>query len=75
MKPSEFISDEIAAEILNRALEEEIGVAIEVTEQRLFANQLYRVRDAIADPKHQALIIFQPANGEVWLVKKATELD
>lgn len=61
-----------------RALEEEIGIALEIEGNReQFRTQLYDARKAAQDPSLDQIIVFSPADpaGEVWMVKKATELD
>lgn len=61
----------------DRALSEEIGIRIrppEGTDKRQFVNGLYKARQDAKNPDHEKLMLFQPNNGEVWIVKKATEV-
>jgi hypothetical protein len=59
----------------HQALREEIGVLIECTERRLFVQRLYEARTAANDPRLEALMIFQPGEGMVFIAKKQVELD
>jgi len=70
-------SDDILLAVWKRALEEEIGICIIVTEneRRWFVNNLYRVRQEFGDEDIEALIIFQPPKeDEIFLCKKQTNL-
>lgn len=72
------IPDETLLAIWDQALAEEIGIAVDVEGNRdVFRNQLYEARKRAENPEHQKIIVFVPTEprSEVWLVKKATELD
>lgn len=58
----------------NRASAAEIGIGIKTNEPKQLRNMLYILRTKVKDPEWEKLIIFMPANGEVWLVKKTAEL-
>lgn len=65
--------------LLDRALEEEIGIAFPVSgiPRDHFRDQLYQARKAAADPKYDALILFAPGGehtDEIWICKKEVEL-
>lgn len=53
----------------DRAMKEEIGFAIPVSDQKYLRSVMDRTKQEYK-PKYDALMIFAPANGEVWLVKK-----
>lgn len=59
----------------HRALGEEIGLYIQCTERALFVRALYEARQNAADPDLEALMIFQPGEGIVFIAKKATEME
>ncbi len=40
-----------------------------------FRNTLYEARKAAKDPRLDSLIMFLPNNDEIWICKKAVELD
>lgn len=57
------------------ALNEEIGIRLD-TDQRLdLLNILYAARQNAADPKLEALMIFQPLPETLFICKKSVELD
>jgi hypothetical protein len=58
-----------------RALDEEIGILVECTERRKLVQALYEVRTGANDPRLEALMIFQPGDGMVFIAKKAVELE
>lgn len=53
----------------NRAMNEEVGLAIPTNDQKYLRSLADRTRGE-HKPKYDALVVFAPANGEVWLVKK-----
>lgn len=66
--------------LLDRALEEEIGIAVPVSgiDREKFREQLYLARKSSGDPKYDALILFAPADDytdEVWICLKEVSLD
>lgn len=58
-----------------KALDEELGYCLRVTERRLLVNALYEARTRSGDPKLEALMIFQPGKDLVYIAKKEVELD
>lgn len=58
-----------------QALDQEIGIRIECTDRRLLVNALYDARKGAADPRLEALMIFQPGEGLVYIAKKEVELE
>lgn len=74
------ITETQCREILYRAIEAEIGVAVEVDAEDVMRtkNLLYATRRAIADPVLDSLIVFEPEpiDGvhELFVCKKETEL-
>jgi len=69
--------DEVLMMLWQRAVEEEIGIGIEVTEgeRRWFVNNLYRVRQEFGDEELEKIILFQPPKeNEIFLCKKQTSL-
>lgn len=63
-----------------RALAEEIGIAFTVSgvTREYFRNMLYEARKASGDPRLDSLITFTPnapCDGEIWICKKAVELE
>jgi hypothetical protein len=63
-----------------RALDEEIGIAFEVTGCDLpyFRGELYQCRKMAADPRLDDLCIMIPGGevaGEIWICKKMVEVD
>lgn len=74
------ITDEQCRQLWYRALEVEIGIAIEVDPSDIHRtkNQLYAVRKELADPTLEALMMFEPEPidgvAEIWICKKDTEL-
>jgi len=62
-----------AQALLDAALEQEIGVAIKPSHQQGAVNFLTEQRKK--NPKYEGLIIFSPANGEVFICKREVELD
>lgn len=56
----------------DRALTEELGIAIPTNDQKYVRSLIDRAR-AEFTPKYDTLMIFAPANGEVWLVKRQLE--
>lgn len=57
-----------------QALEEEIGVAIQVDDKPRLLNELYDVRKALGDPELEKIILCNPKGDEIFMVKKAVEL-
>ena len=57
-----------------QALDQELGIYIEVVHRRLFVNALYDARKKSGDPRLEALMIFQPGEGIVYICKKEVEL-
>ena len=58
-----------------RALTEEIGVCIECTDRAKLVAGLYDARAESNDPRLEALMIFQPKEGLVYIAKKSVELE
>lgn len=69
------LAHDLAISIFNRALDEEVGVAVVTDNPKMFREELNNARRAEGDPKLDKITTFLP-NGlnEVWLVKKETEL-
>jgi hypothetical protein len=63
--------------LLERALEEEIGIGFKVLGQprEQFRNRLYEAKKMAQDPRLNELIIFLPNNDEVWICKKQVEMN
>lgn len=57
-----------------QALDQEIGIRIECIHRRLLVNALYAARKGAGDPRLEALMIFQPGEGLVYICKKEVEL-
>lgn len=55
----------------------EIGIAFTVSgcTREYFRNELYEARKQSGDKRLQELIMFLPNNGEIWICKKAVEMD
>lgn len=69
-KPEQYIP------LLYRALEEEIGILIEVTKPLYLRQGLYTARQMAADPKLDELMFFIPqSNDRVLIAKRSVELD
>lgn len=58
-----------------QALAAEIGLFIRCTERQKLVAGLYQARQDAADPRLEALMIFQPKTGLVYIAKKAVQLD
>lgn len=60
----------------DRALVEEFGIRFSVDGKstQSFINELYAWRKDADDPRYEAIIIFVPNDGKVYMAKKATEL-
>lgn len=59
-----------------RALEEELGLLIEVNNPSVFKQQLYNARKMENDPKLMSLIVLAPAtNDRLFIAKKSVELE
>lgn len=60
-----------------RALAEEIGFAFKVTgvPREYFRSTLYEAKKQSGDPRFDDLIMFLPNNDEIWICKRAVELD
>lgn len=58
-----------------KALDEELGYWLRVTERRLLVNALYEARTRAGDPKLEALMIFQLGADLIYIAKKEVELD
>lgn len=58
---------------LEAALQQEIGIALPTSSQDGAANLLGEEKRK--DPRFAGLMIFKPANGEVFIAKKEVELD
>lgn len=68
-------SNDVYLTLWYAALEAEIGILIETGEPKNVMNDLYRVRDAQADPELQSLLIMTDPRGTgVWICKKQTSL-
>lgn len=68
--------------LLDRALEEEIGIAIPVSgcTREYFRNALYTARKTYKESnfngdRYDILMIFLPNNDEVWICKRTVSLD
>ena len=69
------MTHEIFIALWNRALEEEVGIAVETDDRRWLSRCLYEARQAEGDPALQALIIMMPAKcNEVWICQKNQSL-
>jgi hypothetical protein len=73
------MNHDMAVALWERALEAEIGTAIEILEpeRRKITNLLYATKVTMRDPRYDAITIINPVRDkpEIWLVKKAVELD
>ena len=74
------IPHDILATYLYRALDEEIGIRVEVFDGppaiKRFAIMLYTARDQEANPRLKELIIFQPASNDcIFIARKSVELE
>lgn len=59
-----------------RALEAEIGIAIATNQPQLLRQELYRAREAAANPAFDEVIMFLPKDkDEVFLCRKSVEID
>jgi hypothetical protein len=58
-----------------RALGEEIGLYIDTDNRSVLVQELYEARKRAQDPRLEALMIFQPRDGIVFIAKKMVELD
>lgn len=56
------------------ALEHEIGVALETDDRKKLTAILYEARSEAGDPELEALMLIQIGENELWIAKKATEL-
>lgn len=74
------ITDKQCEQLFYRALDEEVGIAVQIAPEDMHRTktQLYAVKKAIADPRLDIIVIFDPepidAVTELWLVKKTVEL-
>ena len=70
---------DMARAMWERALGEEIGLAIQINEpdRTRIKDLLYKVKTEQRDPRYEAITVIQPKRDppEIWLVKKAVELD
>lgn len=58
------------------ALEQEIGILIEVADPQQLRKLLYEARTLSTDPRLQEIIMFLPASGDrVFLARKSVELE
>lgn len=57
------------------ALAAEIGVAVPTNNQAYCKSLLSEIRNKSGDPRMNDIVIFSPANGEVWLCKKQVEIE
>ncbi len=57
------------------ALGNELGLYIRCTERQKLVTGLYDARQGASDPRLEALMIFQPGTGIVYIAKKAVELE
>jgi len=60
-----------------RALDLEIGFAFKVSgcTREYFRNELYKAKSMSGDPRFAELIMFLPNNDEIWICKRAVELE
>lgn len=56
------------------ALEQEIGLAIFTDNRKGLTAVLYEARSGAGDPELDALMLIQIGENELWIAKKATEL-
>ena len=62
--------------ILQAALEQEIGLVVEVTNPKAFRAYLYEARKLADDPRLDEIIFFLPASGDkIFLARKSVELE
>lgn len=71
--PVTYRPREQARLLLEAALEQEIGVGFRPNSPSGAANLLGEEKRK--DPRFAGLMVFQPANGEVFICKKEVELD
>lgn len=58
------------------ALEQEIGILIEVADPQQLRKLLYQARTLSPDPRLQDIVMFLPASGDrVFLARKSVELE
>lgn len=67
-------SPEVILALWHRAMQAEIGISIKTNEPRLLMQELYRIRQKSNEPELEEVILCRPIDGNIWLVKKATEL-
>lgn len=58
----------------HQALTKELGLYLRVTEHRLFVQQLYDARKHSGDAALEALMIFQPMAGTIFIAKKEVDI-
>ena len=69
-------SPELLLTLCDRALSEEIGLLIPVTEPKIFRADLSAAMRSSGDPRYKELITYIPNLPEtVFLAKKSTELE
>lgn len=73
------MTPDIAKALWYRALENEIGIAIEIMpeDRKRITVVLYTARQDAKDPELEKLIMVNPSKypNDIWLVRKAVELD
>lgn len=71
------ITPDLCLALWNRALDSEIGLAIETDDKRGLINLMYKVRQDAKNPELEKLIMVMPGKyeNEIWLAKKAVELN
>lgn len=68
-KPSVFLP------LLERALEHEIGITVEVNNPKALRDELYKARDQAGNPALEEIIMFLPeGREEVFICRRSVEL-
>lgn len=71
-----MISPEIALSLWHRALNEEIGIAVETPNVRFLQNLLWEVRKNAEEPELDKLLVMLPNTpNTIFICKKQVELD
>lgn len=69
------LTPELLLPLLYRALREEIGLAVPTNDKRTLRVLLYEARKQAGDLQLNQLVLFAPNGDEIFITKKATEME
>lgn len=62
--------------LLDRALDEDLGIVVEINNPEALIQRIHTARKALNDPRYDSIMLCRTSNPEeLFLIKKSVELD